>query len=277
MVAKLASKEVKVALGGDGSDELSFGYNFNEGLRKLENLNNLVNRDAIRLILKMPFLRSSTIFSKARFASEVLNSLEDGKDCVSLGLSPFKYEGHHKILKYELLSKEQIFGYKEGDNCLPPDVQNRVRNNYLNGYLKNNILVKTDRMTMLNSIELRSPFLDKKLSDFLLMHNYETHRLHGSNKSLLRSYLKEKLPKEVLNKRKSGFGFPVADWLRSDFGIFVGEVLSRNELYPEYLDKKEVLNLLTEHRKGTTDNSDILWSLLILLSWRQNMIKGETR
>ena len=277
MVAKLASNEVKVALWGDGSDELSFGYNFNEGLRKLENLNNLVNRDAIRLILKMPFLRSNAIFSKARFASEVLNSLEDGKDCVSLGLSPFKYERHHKILKYELLSKDQIFGYREGGNFLLADVQDTVRNNYLNGYLKNNILVKTDRMTMLNSIELRSPFLDKKLSDFLLMHNYETHRLHGNNKSLLRSYLRHKLPKQVLNKRKSGFGFPLADWLRSDFGIFVGEVLSYNEFYPDYIDKKEVLKLLTEHKKGVANNSDILWSLLILLSWRQNMLKGETK
>jgi asparagine synthase (glutamine-hydrolysing) len=140
-------------------------------------------------------------------------------------------------------------------------------------YLPNDLLVKVDIASMANSLEARSPFLDHKVIEFaaslpesLKMRRFET-------KSLLKKVAARLVPKEVIYRRKMGFGVPVGKWFRGEMKEFVREILlsqmalGRGIIRPE-MTKKYV----DEHTNGERDHAFQIWTLLMLELWFQRFI-----
>ena len=140
-------------------------------------------------------------------------------------------------------------------------------------YLPNDLLVKVDIASMANSLEARAPFLDHKVIEFaaslpesLKMHRFET-------KSLLKKVAARLVPKEVVYRRKMGFGVPVGKWFRGEMKEFVREVLlsekalGRGIIRPEMTEK-----YVNEHTNGERDHAFQIWTLLMLELWFQRFI-----
>ncbi|MGE3466646.1 MAG: asparagine synthase (glutamine-hydrolyzing) [Pyrinomonadaceae bacterium] len=143
-------------------------------------------------------------------------------------------------------------------------------------YLPNDLLVKVDIATMANSLEARSPFLDHNLIEFaatlpegLKMRGFET-------KSLLKKVAARLVPKEVVYRRKMGFGVPVGQWFRGEMKEFVrgvllsGKSLKRGIIKPEVIEK-----YVNEHTAGERDHAFQIWTLLMLELWFQRFIDPQ--
>ena len=140
-------------------------------------------------------------------------------------------------------------------------------------YLPNDLLVKVDIASMANSLEARSPFLDHKLIEFAasLPEDLKTRRFQ--TKSLLKKVAARLVPKEVIYRRKMGFGVPIGKWFREDLKDFVRSVLLSEKSLTRGIVKREMLEkYVNEHTNGERDHSFQLWTLLMLELWFQRFI-----
>ena len=140
-------------------------------------------------------------------------------------------------------------------------------------YLPNDLLVKVDIASMANSLEARSPFLDHKLIEFAatLPEDLKTRRFQ--TKSLLKKVAARLVPKEVVYRRKMGFGVPIGKWFREDLKDFVRSVLLSEKSLTRGIVKREMLEkYVNEHTNGERDHSFQLWTLLMLELWFQRFI-----
>lgn len=141
----------------------------------------------------------------------------------------------------------------------------------LNTYLPGDLLVKSDRMSMVHSLESRSPFLDHRLVEWAacLPEMYKTRGLGG--KILLRETFQKDLPENVQRRGKQGFGIPISAWCRGPLSGWIKEVLFNPA--PPFSDwfKAETVNqLINEHQSGRLDHGKRLWALAVLSVWCVN-------
>lgn len=137
--------------------------------------------------------------------------------------------------------------------------------------LSGDILVKVDRMSMANSLEVRSPMLDAEFVSFCasLPHHWKMGA-DGKGKRILLDALGDRLPREILNRPKKGFSLPLPAWFRGSLQEFLyDQLLSRSFLDREIVSESFLRYLIGEMRTGRRDNSRWLWSLLILAVWFQ--------
>jgi asparagine synthase (glutamine-hydrolysing) len=144
-------------------------------------------------------------------------------------------------------------------------------------YLPGDLLVKMDIATMAYSVEARSPLLDHPLMEFAASLPPE-HTLDGTNgKRLLKGALRGVLPDEVLRRPKMGFGVPLARWFREELRELPAEVLlDPRSLDRGYFRRKEVEDLIREHRGHAADHSQRLWVLLQLEMWHREVVEAPT-
>jgi asparagine synthase (glutamine-hydrolysing) len=141
--------------------------------------------------------------------------------------------------------------------------------------LTGDMLVKVDRMSMANSLEVRSPMLDHELAELAATIPHSWKIAGGQGKRILLDALGDRLPAALLNRPKWGFGVPLADWFRGSLREFLrdhvtaADFLDRGMVSPEFLR-----TLLDEHDSGRRDNSHWLWSLLVLSLWFQEMAQA---
>ncbi len=137
-------------------------------------------------------------------------------------------------------------------------------------YLHDDILVKIDRASMANSLEVRSPFLDHTLVEFIcrLPSRLKLHRL--TTKYLLKKAVTGLLPPALVRRPKKGFGMPVGRWINGPLGPMIDAALAPERLRREGLfDPGFVATLLAEHRAGVRDNRKLLWTLFAFQTWRE--------
>jgi asparagine synthase (glutamine-hydrolysing) len=138
--------------------------------------------------------------------------------------------------------------------------------------LTGDMLVKVDRMSMANSLEVRSPLLDHELAELAATIPHAWKIAGGRGKRILLEALGDRLPPALLDRPKWGFGVPLADWFRGELREFLwdhvtaAKFLGRGMISPEFLR-----TLLEEHASGRRDNSHWLWSLLVLSLWFQEV------
>ncbi len=140
-------------------------------------------------------------------------------------------------------------------------------------YLPNDLLVKVDIASMANSLEARSPFLDHKVMEFAasLPENMKMQRFQ--TKSLLKKVASRLVPKEVIYRRKMGFGVPIGKWFRGDMKDFVRSVLLSEKSLKRGIIKPEMLErFVNEHTNAERDHAFQLWTLLMLELWFQRFI-----
>jgi asparagine synthase (glutamine-hydrolysing) len=129
-----------------------------------------------------------------------------------------------------------------------------------------------DRMSMANSLEVRSPLLDHQLAELAMSIPHQWNMRNGKGKQTFLKAVGHRLPPELLSLRKKGFGVPLALWFRSSLRTLLWDVLtSRTFLDRNFVSEEFLLRLLKEHDKGRRDNSHWLWRLLMLELWMGNM------
>lgn len=271
LLARFARQYVKVALGGDGGDELFAGYDPFRALRPAELYSKLipgwVHRAGRRAVdILSPSDRNMGIEFRLKRTLRGLSYPIHLWNPVWLG--PLDPEGLSHLF-CEAISVEDI--YQEvidvwnlsGSDTLV----DRTLSFYTKLYLPNGILTKVDRASMMVSLEGRAPFLDNDLVDFVekLPSNY---KLHGqTTKYLLRNAFKEKLPEVILRRPKKGFGIPLSAWLREwDDPSFIDSL--------PYVDHQWLKERWHEHRKGRVDHRQLLWCAISMDRFMKSLPKA---
>ena len=272
MVSKLASNNVKVALTGDGGDEIYGGYNkYYIGMLNSKYTKYISNKSHSKVLkFSNNFIKSSNDDRGVKHKiKKLLNSISYQNDyylnIISLG---FKKNDLSSLLKEEYLVSgvlNQLIQFPMKSLSDFREVDRKIS-------LEGDMLVKVDRASMLNSLECRAPFLNKEIWNFT--NNLpDKFLLNGFDKKiLLKESFKQYFPKQFLDKSKKGFSVPVGDWLRD---IFKDELLSFTEsefLIKQGIFKFEYIRLLVDnHLSGKEDNTFKVWTFYCFQKWYKNI------
>jgi len=269
-VAREARKHVTVVLSGEGSDELFGGYNIYREPLSLKGFNSLPG------IVKKLLLLISSIMPEGM----------KGKSFLQRGCTPIeeRYVGNAKIFsqseKQSLLKEyNSNFVYNSVtrpyyDQAKNYDDVTKMQYIDINTWLRGDILVKADRMTMAHSLELRVPFLDKEVFKVASKLTMDDKVGNGTTKYALRQAFKEILPEVVTTRKKLGFPVPIRYWLKDELYDWASSLIKESGT-DAYLNKKYVLSLLEQHRKGPVDYSRRIWTVLIFMLWHQIFIEKK--
>ncbi|MGM0754565.1 MAG: asparagine synthase (glutamine-hydrolyzing) [Bacillota bacterium] len=261
-VAKEAKKQVTVVLSGEGADELFGGYNIYReplSLKPFESVPSMLKKLLLRLARLMP---------------EGMK----GKSFIVRGCTPLeeRYIGNAKIFE-EPVKKNLLKQYDP--NITYRDVTktyfeesagysdiNKMQYVDIHTWMRGDILLKADKMTMANSLELRVPFLDKVVFEAASKIREELKTKDGTTKYLLRKAAEGIVPDHVLNRKKLGFPVPIRHWLKNEMNAWAKDII-KNSQTDEYINKQYVLDLLNEHCAGKADHSRKIWTVLIFMIW----------
>jgi len=259
-------KHVTVALGGDGADELFAGYDPFRVLHLAEFYNTYVPgkiHAALRFFVdKFPVSHNNmSIDFKIKRTLRGLSYQKRVWNAVWLSsLEPKEIaELLSEHVDLECLYEEAIY---EWDTCGQSNLIDKTLQFYTNLYLQNNILAKIDRASMLNSLEVRSPFLDIRIIDFIRKIPYQYKYRNGQTKYILRKALEPILPRNILHRAKKGFGIPVGKWFQQN------ELrLPCNRINMDFKMNESFLEKIThDHLHRKADHRLFLWNLWLLLN-----------
>ena len=166
---------------------------------------------------------------------------------------------------------DRFMGYLQASEMADPLWQQQCAD--IKTFLVDDILVKVDRMSMANSLEARTPFLDHRVVEFAagLPSHLKLRGLH--TKYLLKQCMAPKLPREILTRRKEGFSIPMKNWLRQDLRPLMQDVLSSARLEREGLfNAAYVETLQDDHLTGKANHAHQLWSLMMFEIWRDTYL-----
>jgi asparagine synthase (glutamine-hydrolysing) len=276
-LSRFTRQTVTVALGGDGSDELMAGYpTFISD--KFKNLFNWLPKPALQVMLKTlgifpvsdknisldfkvrQFLRG--FFSKR----EHIHQLWLGSFLPSEKKSLFKPDFYERIKDKSGLS---LIDSHFNDSPAEDDFHH-IAYYYYRTYLPDDILFKVDRASMYNSLEVRAPFLDVNVVEFInsLPESYKHRGLNG--KYILKKLMHKRLPDEIITRPKKGFGIPLSDWIRKDLKKIISQTILQDN---PYFDKKYVSRLLDEHQSGRANHRKQIWNLYVFLYWHRTWLE----
>jgi asparagine synthase (glutamine-hydrolysing) len=279
LVSKLASREVKVVLSGDGGDELFAGYDTYLA-EKLDRYYARLPRPLRQQVLPKfagwlpPQPAKKGLINKVKRMVEggaVDPSLQHTRWMMFLNSSEKKslYRSDLRATLCDHLTTDLFHAYFEKANCFDPLSQQQYVD--IKTYLADDILTKVDRMSMAVSIEARVPLLDYHIVEFAL--NLPAHmKLHGARtKSILRQAVKNLVPHAVLGKPKEGFSIPMKHWLCSSLKPMMLDLLSKNPLQKHgYFNHQVVAGWIQEHLDGRVNHSHRLWALMVFELWRDS-------
>lgn len=281
LLASFTKQKVTVALGGDGGDELFCGYDtfVAERMAELyEKLPDFFRKNIIeKAVASLPtsFSNISFDFKAKRFIS---GFYEDKKHRQQIWLGSFGRVAREKLFMGDVwrsLAKENEF--EEVDNYLQnlggESHYNQLIYLYLRTYLMDDILVKVDRASMYNSLEVRSPLLDTELVDFVNGLPLDWKLKGFTTKYLFKKLLTGKLPKDIVWRKKKGFGIPLASWLSKELKTFTLDLLGEARIKQQGLfDYAYINKLLEDHFSCRADNRKLIWSLIVFQLWHEKWL-----
>ncbi|HEY1456585.1 MAG TPA: asparagine synthase (glutamine-hydrolyzing) [Candidatus Dormibacteraeota bacterium] len=273
LLSAFTRQHVTVALGGDGGDELFAGYPTMQAHRLASyylRAPALVRRGLIEpVVRRLPVSRDNLSFDfrAKRFVGGAAYSVPERHQ---RWMGSFNAEERTAVLSADLQSEVASDGGAPPVEDGASDTLNRVLLLDMRLYLENDILVKLDRATMMASLEGRVPLLN---NDFVA---YATGlplrmKLRGlRSKFLFKRALRGILPDEILNRRKKGFGIPVAHWFRDPLKDQMLDVLAPERIRKEgFFDPAAVGRLIEDHLEGRRDNRKQLWTLFAFEMWHE--------
>ncbi|MBA0125592.1 asparagine synthase (glutamine-hydrolyzing) [Haloechinothrix sp. YIM 98757] len=271
-IAREARKHVKVVLSGEGADELFGGYTIYREPLSLAPFEKVPGR-----VRKLLGAVSARIPEGTR-----------GKDLLRRGSIPLeeRYYGNARLFRDDQL-RRVLRTFDEGvghqDVTAEPyrisagwDPVARMQHVDLFTWLRGDILVKADKMTMANSLELRVPFLDSAVFNVASGIPLDEKITKATTKHALRRALAMIVPEHVLNRRKLGFPVPIRYWLRTEMYEWARAIID-DSATDDVLDKQAVRRLLDEHKDGIVDHSRRIWALLVFMIWHGIFIEGRIR
>lgn len=281
-VAKAARERVTVALSGDGGDEVFAGYQRRYGL----------NRWEARLRRWLPaWVQAGILGPLGRVypkADRLPRPLRARYLLQNLGTTFERAYFHDVSLfrsdeKAALLSpgfRAQLNGYdpfatfaRHFERVRGLDPLSRILYVDLKTWLANDMLVKVDRMSMANGLEVRSPLLDHKVIEFAATVAPDLKYRGRTSKYLLKRYLTGRVPSSVIYRRKQGFEIPLAGWLRGGLrGLAEDLLFSPRALGRGYVRADRVRGLWQHHQRGVRDHSAQLWTLMVAELWHRTFV-----
>lgn len=279
ILSKFTKQQVAVVLGGDGGDELFAGYPTFQAEAVVEIYNKLplfLKKTAEKIIKHLPSSNSnfSWDFKLKRF---IIGVNEDFNRRHANWLGSFNKSERHQLLNREIWQKIKDNEHSSADYYLEEakeaDFNNRMLYLYLRTYLMDDVLIKVDRASMYNALEVRAPFLDFNLVDFLTHLPYNYKYRHFKTKYILKKMMVNKLPREIVLRQKKGFGVPIAAWLKTDLKGMCEDLLSKHEIEKRGLFNFEyIAKLKSNHYSCRQDNHKQLWTLMIWQMWQKNWL-----
>ncbi len=273
LVSKMAKNKVKVCLTGDAGDEVFGGYNRYFWIPRLHS-------KLSKLPRPLKALGSKGIKS---FSPEFLQSLGFGKrnfgdnlhriaDLLKLETLEEYYSyvvGHWSCPSELVLNSDEIpkVDFSSID-FLSSDIEKMILLDQKT-YLMDDILVKTDRASMANSLELRVPFLDRRVAELAWQLPLEYKVSGNEGKLILKSILGDYIPKSTFERPKVGFGVPLSDWLRGDLKEWSWDLINPERLRAEgNLNHKMVSDCWNDHQSGKANNEFKLWDVVMFQAWK---------
>ena len=267
-LAELARRSVSVVLSGEGSDELFAGYPKHRYAR-VSSLAGLLPHPLRNGLLGAIERRLPPAASRLRIALRALAERDEPGRCRGW-FSPFTAAERDGLLKGASSHPEPGWMQEsEGDalrRMLLLDIQS---------WLPDNLLERGDRMSMAASLELRPPFLDRRMLElaFSLPSHLKVHR--GTGKWLVKQVARRYLPVSIVDRRKVGFRVPLDAWFRDGLEDFAWDTLtSEGSLACTIFDQKQVRQLLERHRAGRLNEEIRIWTLLCLEVWYEEFFRS---
>ncbi len=264
-LAQNARKYVKVVLSGEGADELFGGYpmylqggHFQDYTKK-----------APRPLRKMAGAVAGRLpeFKGKHFL--VRGAMEPWQRFMRANYV-FQSGERQKFLKRPITSKlPEEYSKRYFDEV--PDLDEPTQLQYvdMHTWMIYDILLKADRMSMANSLELRVPFLDKKMLELStrIPTRFRADCATETTKKALRSAAIKQLPERTANKKKLGFPVPLSDWLREDKYYNKVKAAFQSDIAEKFFVTKELMKLLDDHKAGKARNMQKIWSFYTFIVW----------
>lgn len=268
-VSKLASKDVKVVLSGEGADEFFGGYNYYREEVDMKFYNKIPY--PIRHLLAVIFEALPEVKGR-NFIVRRGKRLEDEYVGVS---KIFSEKERKKVLNCEDNIKNRDIVKPLMDKCKNGSTLVKMQAVDIRNWLLNDILLKCDRMTMASSIEGRTPFTDKEVFNLAKTIPVEYKVTKDNTKVALREAAKKDIPNEAYKKKKLGFPVPIREWMKAD--EFYNEIKRafNEDFVKEFFNQKYILKLLEEHRSGKKDNYKKVWIIYSFIKWYEIFFLGK--
>ncbi|MCY0901760.1 MAG: asparagine synthase (glutamine-hydrolyzing) [Firmicutes bacterium] len=265
-VSQLASEYVTVVLSGEGADEIFGGYTIYReplSLSLFQHIPPSIRRHIGELAQLLPhgmkgrsfMMRGSKSVEERFFGNAFLFSDREKRQFVTTLAGTDTMQSTRVTQPF----------YEQTQHL---DDVTRMQHVDLHTWLPGDILMKADKMTMANSLELRVPFLDREVFRFASQIPTKYRLAGGTTKYVLREAVRGLLPKEVTERRKLGFPVPTRKWLQDEYYDFARDLLGTSPCQ-DLFDRDYALHMLREHKEGIRDHGRKLWALLIFLLWHQ--------
>lgn len=272
-VSRLAQKNVKVVLSGEGSDELLAGYDLDVSERRWQTVRNLQRVKPLMSLLA----KGSSVFSPS--------ISEKAARVAQLPLAKWNQRERPHMTRYlDEVEKSSLWpngGHENSERVLADlyeatiatDPLQQLLSVYQKGWLVEDLLMKADKMSMAASVELRTPFLDYRLVEWINrqpnhlkikrtgLRSYET-------KSILRRFCAQRLPRQILTRPKRGFPVPVNIWVKGELNGWAQDVLlGKNSKVIPGFSRPTIGDLLRSAQEGSETAAGKLWLLIVLEFW----------
>lgn len=282
LLSRFTRQHVTVALGGDGGDEIFAGYQMYQGHR-IARMYERVPRALRSLFVERAITRLPVKTKNISFDFKARRFIE-GMQLNDQVARHHVWFGSFSPTAQELLLTDQVKRATSADvyadarallaDCDADDEIERMQFLDTKLYMAEDILAKVDRASMSVSLEVRAPFLDRRLFEYAaqLPPNY---KLHGSTtKYILKKAIAPLVPRFVTRRGKKGFGVPVAEWLKGRLRPLARDLLSPARLARhELFDASYVTRLQDEHERGLANHRKLLWTLLVFELWHESFVE----
>jgi asparagine synthase (glutamine-hydrolysing) len=265
LLSKMAREKVTVVLSGDGGDELFWGYPRNQ---KIINASQMFRHNL--LVRNFKFLKEKVLSSPKRniLKRHILtdNYIEYYYKSVYINGSEAWVDKLMNVEASQPYFLKQLTAEKK-DLDEENTIMNKIRKLEMDIHLQR-ILIKVDRASMFNSIEVRVPLLDNSVLDYSAGTGFKDciHATHG--KSNLKKLLAAKTNPQLVYQPKKGFTVPLAHWMRNELFTEISDcILNMPPHLSVYFNKKTIQLMLSYHKSGKQDNSWILWAIYALVKW----------
>ncbi|MBN1414611.1 MAG: asparagine synthase (glutamine-hydrolyzing) [Bacteroidales bacterium] len=274
-LSRSARKKVTMVLTGDGGDEVLSGYNNYKAelvSKKIAHMPHFIRKglpSALKLIKSLPY--ESHRFVIDRYINLMNMANIPFEDRLISKFTKTDSQVLKDLINIDSISIEEYVRNALA-SCLFTDPFYKLMFFHFHTSLPDQMLVKVDRMTMAYSLEARVPFLDHRIVELLYTTDKKIKFLGLKRKDILLQIMKNKLPKELLNKPKKGFSVPLTKWFKDNPELFTPANMLRSSAY---LDMEIAKNILKENQEGTGNFGKVLWRLLLLSKWEDSLNSGK--